>query len=312
MGTSVPPNGILVPSPTFFLPRSQSLHDVQPRVDVATQVAHSVHLAKCGIAGLVLLGSTGEAIHLSKQERFDLLSGVRNGLNDAGFPDYPILAGVLVNNLEETLEWLQDAHKAGSQWGLVLAPGYFGSAPSQEGIIEWYNYPGVTNNLIVTPDTYAKLAIHPNIVGCKMSHGNVSHHVQVSLHPKIDHTQFRLYSGFGQQLGPIALFNAAGAIDGLGAIYPKTVVRLFNLVSARPVTEENLDAAQKLQWIVSSSEEFIGKNGILGIREAIFRVLGMGNLDGGRLPLSGALSEGEWGKWAEIMEKMAEEERSTQ
>ena len=67
-----------------------------------------------------------------------MLSGVRKGLDEASFPNYPILAGVLVNNLEDALEWLQDAHKAGSQWGLVLAPGYFGNASSQEGIVEWY------------------------------------------------------------------------------------------------------------------------------------------------------------------------------
>lgn len=31
-----------------------------------------------------------------------------------------------------------------------------------------YNYPGVTNNLLVAPETYVRLAAHPNIVGCKM------------------------------------------------------------------------------------------------------------------------------------------------
>lgn len=31
-----------------------------------------------------------------------------------------------------------------------------------------YDYPGVTNNVMVAPDTYAKLASHPNIVGYKM------------------------------------------------------------------------------------------------------------------------------------------------
>src|SRR5690242_7127520 len=35
-----------------------------------------------------------------------------------------------------------------------------------------YNYPGVTNNIMITPETYTALAQHPNIVGCKMSHGN--------------------------------------------------------------------------------------------------------------------------------------------
>lgn len=170
-----------------------------------------------------------------------------------------------------------------------------------------YNYPGVTNNVVVAPDTHARLSQHPNIVGCKMSHGNVSHHIQVSLHPKIDHSRFRVYSGFGQQLGPIVLFNAAGAIDGLGAIFPKTTTRLFKLVSERPAKEETLQEARKLQWLVSTAEEFIVKNGVLGIREGIYRVLNFGNLEGCRLPLRGKLADGEWEKW-DIMKQMTETE----
>lgn len=146
----------------------------------------------------------------------------------------------------------------------------------------------------------------PDVLGLisERSHGNVSHHVQVSLHPKIDASNFRVYSGFGQQLGPIVLFNAAGAIDGLGAIYPKTVSRLFKLVSRRPADEKTLEEARKLQWLVSTMEEFIVKNGILGIREAIHRELGMGNLEGGRLPLRGKMADGEWEKWSAVTEQM--------
>lgn len=135
--TSSPPTGVFVPVPTFFKPASSS-KSLQPDIDVETQVAHSVHLAKNGIRGLVLLGSTGEAIHMSRQERFDMVAGVRKGLNDAGFPDYPIMAGVLINSVDEVLEWLEDFKKAGAQWGLVLAPGYFGAAASQENLREWY------------------------------------------------------------------------------------------------------------------------------------------------------------------------------
>ena len=72
------------------------------------------------------------------KERYDFLAGVRNGLEQAGFHDYPIMAGVLTNSVEEALEWLEDSHKAGSQWGLVLAPGYFGAAATQENLIEWF------------------------------------------------------------------------------------------------------------------------------------------------------------------------------
>lgn len=130
----------------------------------------------------------------------------------------------------------------------------------------------------------------------RRSHGNVSHHVQVSLDPAIDHDKFRVFSGFGQQLGPIVFFGAAGVIDGLAAIYPKTVARLMSLAERRPVEPEALAEVQRLQYAVSKAEEYIGKTGIIGIKEAVFRVTGMGTLEGGRLPLRGKLPEGEWEK----------------
>lgn len=170
-----------------------------------------------------------------------------------------------------------------------------------------YNYPGVTNNVIIAPDTYATLAQHPNIVGVKMSHGNVSHHIQVSLHPEIDHATFRVYSGFGQQLGPIKTFGAAGVIDGLAAIYPRTVSTLFRMLDENPWADAK--KVQQLQWLVSTAEEFVVKNGILGIKEAIFRELGLGNLEGGRLPLRGKMADGEWEKWDGVLGKMRAAEK---
>lgn len=77
-----PPNGVFVPVPTFFKPAADS-KSLQAAVDVQTQTEHSIFLAKNGVRGLVLLGSTGEAIHMNRQERIDLISGVRKGLNDA-------------------------------------------------------------------------------------------------------------------------------------------------------------------------------------------------------------------------------------
>jgi 2-keto-3-deoxy-L-rhamnonate aldolase len=132
-----PPEGVWCPVPTFFKEAATPPARQAP-LDVETQCRHSIHLAKNGVRGLVLLGSTGEAIHLSRAERLELISGVRKGLTNAGFPDYPIMAGVLTNSVDEALEWLHDAKEAGAQWGLVLAPGYFGGAATQENLREWY------------------------------------------------------------------------------------------------------------------------------------------------------------------------------
>lgn len=126
------------------------------------------------------------------------------------------------------------------------------------------------------------------------SHGDVSYHVQVSLDPQIDHSNFRVYSGFGQQLGPIVLFGAAGVIDGLAAFYPKTVVRLMKLANQASHQEDALQEIRKLQFAVSRAEEFIVRSGIIGIREGIIRKTGLGAFEGGRLPLKGRMPEDNW------------------
>lgn len=136
---AVPPPGVYVPVPTFFVSRSASNYSpIAAPYDAATQAAHSLHLARSGITGLVVLGSTGEAVHLTNAERFDVLSSIRKAYDDAGFKDYPIIAGTATQNIAETVEQLKDAKRAGAQWGLCLAPGYFAGAVTQEGIRKWF------------------------------------------------------------------------------------------------------------------------------------------------------------------------------
>ncbi len=120
--------------------------------------------------------------------------------------------------------------------------------------------------------------------------------MQVSLDPAIDHDKFRVYSGFGNQLGPIVSFGAAGVIDGMAAFYPKTVVRLMALMEGGLPTPEDRAEAHRLQFAVSQGEEFVMRYGVLGIKEAVYRVAGFGNLEGGRLPIRGRLPEGAWEK----------------
>lgn len=131
----VPPPGVHVPVPTFF--KSGRLSD-RDEVDTETQIAHAIHMAKSGIHGLVLLGSTGEAIHLSQTERSNLVRSVREALTEAGYSGYPILVGILSNNDEDAVQELRMLKEAGGDWGLVLVPGYFGAAIDQSNIINWY------------------------------------------------------------------------------------------------------------------------------------------------------------------------------
>lgn len=136
---AAPPAGIYVPIPTFFAKRSALAYNaVTPPLDFETQGAHAVYLAKAGIKGLVVLGSTGEAVHIHPRDRAALLSRLRAALEKEGFKDYPLIAGTATHSVEETVEQLQDAKAAGAQWGMVLVPGYNAAVTPQEGIISWF------------------------------------------------------------------------------------------------------------------------------------------------------------------------------
>ena len=44
--------------------------------------------------------------------------------------------------------------------------------------------------------------------------------------------------------------------------------------------------------------------GVPGIKEAVSRVLGMGDKDGTRLPLKGSMGDDEWEKWKKVMDEL--------
>ena len=140
MVAAPPPRGIYVPVPTFFVSRSASnFNSSAPPLDLTTQAKHAIHLARCGIRGLVVLGSTGEAIMITNSERKTLFKHLREELERAGFKDYPIIAGTATQSIADTVQVLKESKEAGSSWGLVLAPGYFAPMVSQEGLVEWYS-----------------------------------------------------------------------------------------------------------------------------------------------------------------------------
>ena len=83
-----PPAGIYVPAPTFFVPEGTANDNTtSPPLDLETQTRHSLFLVKGGIKGIVILGSTGEAVFVKPEERKALISSQRKALDDAGYKD---------------------------------------------------------------------------------------------------------------------------------------------------------------------------------------------------------------------------------
>lgn len=157
-----------------------------------------------------------------------------------------------------------------------------------------------------------ELAKHPNIVGCKLSHGDVSYHAQIASNPSIDHSKFATFTGLGQQLLPVLSIGAVGAIDGCAGFFPKTLVRLYELSVKNQPTDTEISKRRLLQYKVNSMEEIIVKFGTVGIKEAVSRLRGFGDRDGTRLPLLGGIpgDDAEWANWKGFVDAMEEEEQS--
>ena len=83
--------GIHVPSLTFF--SSSSKQDI----DWDTQNKHLRFLIASGVHGIVLAGTNGEAITLSRTEKSELVRATREAARDLGSPNLPISLGITIS-----------------------------------------------------------------------------------------------------------------------------------------------------------------------------------------------------------------------
>ena len=180
----------------------------------------------------------------------------------------------------------------------------------------------MSNNLSLPPALFARLAAHPRIVGCKLSHGDLPVLSQITLSPSahLAPAAFRVFTGLGQMLVPVLSVGGAGAVDGLAGVFPHVLVRLYNifheLAAAGDAKSHLRLPLRELQGDICRAGELVMKWGTVGLKEAVSRELGLGRRDGTRLPLCGGMPEGAWDEFEDAMgtlrrmEKMLAEHRA--
>jgi 4-hydroxy-2-oxoglutarate aldolase len=133
-------------------------------------------------AGIVVLGSTGEAILLSDQERRDVLKSAR----EAAAPSKVLIAGTGIESAIETLRLTEYAAELGYDVAMVRTPHYYKKQMQPANILAFYrtvadrsqlpviiyNFPQATGYDIPT-ELVMELAEHPNLIGIKESSGDV-------------------------------------------------------------------------------------------------------------------------------------------
>ncbi len=217
--------GILAPIPTPFNGKEE-LYLEGLKLNLKKWAESKLH-------GLVVLGSNGEFVMLSRDEKLRLLEFVREN-----FPAEKLLiAGTGSESLRETLLLTQKAHEFGYDAVLVLPPNYYKRAMTDKALEKYYlelaersplpilvyNMPANTG-INLSSDLVVKLSRHPNIVGLKDSSGRI---VQISEIIAGACEGFAVFAGSGSFLLPTLVMGGVGGIMAVANVVPDYCVEIF-------------------------------------------------------------------------------------
>jgi dihydrodipicolinate synthase/N-acetylneuraminate lyase len=147
------------------------------------KLEHNVErYSKTPVAGMVVLGSTGEDILLSDDERRDLLKAARQ----AAAPHKVLIAGTSLESAIETVRLSEYAANLGYDVAMVRTPHYYKSQLKPANVLAFYrtvadqsplpviiyNFPQATG-YDIPAEVVTELAEHPNLIGIKESSGNI-------------------------------------------------------------------------------------------------------------------------------------------
>jgi dihydrodipicolinate synthase/N-acetylneuraminate lyase len=167
-------HGIFPPLTTPFYPDGRVyLKKLEHNVD---------RYSKTPAAGIVVLGSTGEAIMLSDDERREVLAVAR----EACAPHKVLIAGTGAESALETLRLTEYAAELGYDVALVRTPHFYRPQMQPVNLLTFYRTVAdrspipvliysvpVFTNYDMPEELIVELASHPNIVGIKESSGDV-------------------------------------------------------------------------------------------------------------------------------------------
>jgi len=223
------------------------------------------------LAGYVALGSTGEAVLLTRAEMDGILATVK----ESAAKEKKLLAGAGAESTAETIERTKRAAEFEYDAVLVKTPYYYKPAYKPEVLIEHfrrvadespipvmlYSIPQFTGIALGAAEV-AALAEHPNIIGIKDSSGNVQGVAEIVA---VTPPAFQILVGSAASVYPSMTIGARGAILALACALPEKCVALFELFR-----QGHHEKARELQAIlVRASKLMVSELGIAGVKYAM-------------------------------------------
>jgi 4-hydroxy-tetrahydrodipicolinate synthase len=207
------------------------------------------HIVKGGAEYIVALGTTGESVTLTKEEKQSVVAHVIESVDKRA----PIVLGLGGNNTQEILNSLKRSADFNHIDAILSVSPYY-NKPNQRGIYQHYkaiseetpvpvilyNVPGRTSSNI-TADTTLKLAEEfKNIIAIKEASGNLEQCMKIIKHKPKD---FLVISGDDMLTLPMIASGADGVISVVANAFPKDFSEM-----TREILAGNVKEAQKLHY----------------------------------------------------------------
>jgi 4-hydroxy-2-oxoglutarate aldolase len=251
--------GILLPTTTPF--------DLDGQISTPAITSNIKEWSARGVIGFVVLGSTGERVHLDEREYLEVIEVSRAAT------DSVLIAGAGQQSTVNTIKEIKNAARAGAEAVLVITPYFYRPAITQETLINYYtavadaspapvllySMPPLTG-IKIEPETVARLSEHPNIIGVKDSSNDVAGFRRtVELCPH----DFAVMTGNGTVLLDALRAGATGGILAVGCVVPEVCVEIFRSFAA------GKDAAKLQEELTPLASAVTTKYGIGGLKAAL-------------------------------------------
>lgn len=183
---------------------------------------------------LVICGTTGESVTITKQEKQEVVATITQANNGR----VPMVLGIGGNNTVQTIEEIQTTDLNGIDAILSVCPYY--SKPTQEGIYQHfkaiseaspvdvilYNVPGRTSKNMEVETTLRLANDFENIVAVKEAGNKTSQYLQLIKNKPED---FLIISGDDDLALGIVLAGGAGVISVIGQAFPQAFSKMIRL-----------------------------------------------------------------------------------
>jgi 4-hydroxy-2-oxoglutarate aldolase len=258
-------SGVFIPAVTPFEPQTGE-------IDLPAFQANLRGWSRHPVQGIVIAGTTGEAVLLDEDERLALVEAGKDVLP----PEILLTVGTGMESTRATIRLSRKVAAAGAQAVLVQPPAYYKGAMTPEALREHYlavadacpipvivyQAPLRMSTLDFPTGLVAELSNHDNIVGIKDSRGKLDLMGELVEQCK---TGFQVLVGSGALLYPALEVGAVGGIVAVANMAPGPSGELFQVYKAGRGSE----AGRLQQQIGPLHNDIVGGIGVPGVKVAL-------------------------------------------